>query len=290
MGLLLLAGLLLLGGVGCGSDWDESGALVFLLAGQSNMSGHGDLSELPPGFPANAGRIGNFSNADVWTRAVEPLDDPAGQKDACSLDLCPGVGPGLAFAQVLTGLMPQARVGLIPCARGGSTLAHWAPGSRPDSLYGSSLRRARLAGAKARLAGVLFYQGESDAYSRQAAETWPSRFAALVAAWRRDLGDPRLPVVFCQIGALAPQWRADPAFRYWDLLKKRQAALRLPLVRMVTTDDLALKDDGIHLTTASQMILGRRLAQAMYELLEKRGTAGGKPARPRPLVTNSPQG
>ncbi|MBU1450895.1 MAG: sialate O-acetylesterase [Proteobacteria bacterium] len=265
----------LLVAAGCGPAGDRPETFSFILAGQSNMSGRGDLERLPPGFPVNAGRIKNFTNADVWAEAREPLDDPGGQRDACSLDLYPGVGPGSAFAQRLSELLPQARVGLIPCARGRVTLAQWAPDSRPGSLYGSSLRRARLAGRKSRVAGVLFYQGESDASSRRAVEAWPRRFAELVAAWRRDLGDPELPVVFCQIGDLAPMWRGDKAFRHWDLLKQRQAGVRLPGVSMVVTDDLALKDDGIHLTTASQMILGRRLAQAMHQLLLRRGLAGG---------------
>ncbi|MCB2192187.1 MAG: sialate O-acetylesterase [Deltaproteobacteria bacterium] len=277
-GLLLLAWLLA-GPLSCGPGWGEGQTLLFILAGQSNMSGRGDLGQLPPGFPANAGRIRNFSNADVWCEVAEPLDDPRGQKDACSLDLSPGVGPGTAFAQRLSELLPQVDVGLIPCARGRVTLDEWAPNSRLDSLYGSSLRRARLAGKKGRVAGVLFYQGENDTTSRQAVQSWPQRFAALVSAWRRDLGDPKLPVVFCQLGKLAGQWRGDPEFRYWDRLKQRQASVRLPMVRMVVTDDLDLKEDGIHLTTASQMILGRRLAQAMYDLLRRQGQIQAKPSQ-----------
>ena len=244
------------------------------------MSGRGALDQLPPDFPANRGRIKNFTNADVWTEANEPLDDPRGQKDACSLDLAPGVGPGSAFAQRLTELLPAVHVGLIPCARGRVTMDEWSPNSRPNTLYGSSLRRARLAEENGRVTGVLFYQGESDASSREAVEAWPRRFAALVAAWRRDLGDPQLPVVFCQVGNLAASWRGDPAFRYWDLLKQKQAGVRLPGVRMVVTDDLSLKADGIHLTTAAQIFLGRRLAQAMYDLLRRGGLLQAKSQKP----------
>lgn len=274
---LVLSAALLAGAAGCGMDRDKPHTLLFILAGQSNMSGRGALDQLPPDFPANRKRIKNFTNADVWAEASEPLDDPRGQKDACSLDLAPGVGPGASFAQHLTELLPAVHVGLIPCARGRVTMDEWAPNTRPNTLYGSSLRRARLAEDKGRLSGVLFYQGESDAYSRGAVEAWPRRFAALVASWRRDLGDPKLPVVFCQVGNLAANWRGDPAFRYWDLLKNKQAEVSLPGVRMVTTDDLPLKSDGIHLTTAAQIFLGRRLARAMYELLLERGVATANP-------------
>ncbi len=259
-----------LGMAGCGPAGERERTLLFILAGQSNMSGRGEPRELPPGFPAHGERIQNFSNADVWAEAREPLDHPRGQKDACSLDLSPGVGPGLAFAQRLGELLPTAYVGLIPCARGGASLAQWAPGPSPASLYGSSLRRARLAGQKGRVAGVLFHQGESDAGSLTVVRAWPSRFADLVTAWRRDLGDPGLPVVFCQIGDLAPRWRRTPGFRHWEELRQAQATVRLPGVAMVATGDLPLMPDGIHLSTGAQLILGRRLAQAMYELLEQR--------------------
>ena len=274
-----LAALLLL--AACQRPRPQPTALLFILAGQSNMSGRGELGRLPPGFPANRGRINNFTNAYTWREAVEPLDDPRGQKDACSLDPAPGVGPGLAFAQRLSQLMPSVRLGLIPCAVEGSSLAQWAPSRRGDALYGSSLRRAREASRRGRVAGILFYQGESDAFSRQAAESWPRRFAALVAAWRRDLGDPGLPVVFCQLGALSPKLRSQPGFRYWELLKKKQAAIRIPGVAMVRTDDLARKPDGIHLSTPGQMILGRRLAQAMHRLLTRRPSLAGPAAARR---------
>ena len=118
---------MLLGTAGCGPDEGKPETLLFILAGQSNMSGRGALDQLPPNFPANAGSIKNFGNADVWTEAAEPLDDPRGQKDACSLDLSPGVGPGAAFAQRLTELLPAVHVGLIPCARGRVTLDEWTP-------------------------------------------------------------------------------------------------------------------------------------------------------------------
>jgi len=98
-----------------------------------------------------------------------------------------------------------------------------------------------------------------------------------VAAWRRDLGHPRLPVVFCQIGALGPELRGRPRYRYWDQLKAAQAAVCLPGVAMVRTDDLPLKPDGLHLSTPGQLILGRRLAAALHRLLLRQGPAASSP-------------
>ena len=40
-----------------------------------------------------------------------------------------GVGPGLAFGKAMADANPQARIGLIPCAVGGSSIKVWVPGS-----------------------------------------------------------------------------------------------------------------------------------------------------------------
>ncbi|MCB2225643.1 MAG: sialate O-acetylesterase [Desulfarculaceae bacterium] len=258
---------LCLGVVACGRDETPPELLIFILAGQSNMSGRGELNQLPDNFPANRERIANFNNAYQWSGPQEPLDSPQGQKDLCSLDLTPGVGPGASFGQRISELMPTVHVGLIPCALGGAGIAMWAPSTNPKTLYGSSIRRAGEAAKRGRVRGVLFFQGESDTASRAAVVAWPRRFAALVAAWRRDLGDPTLPVVFAQLGRLGGNLKSDPDYRYWNLLKAKQAKLRLPYVAMVRSDDLALKPDGIHLSTSGQIFLGRRMAEAMYRLL-----------------------
>ena len=42
------------------------------LAGQSNMTGKGDVNDLPLGFPKNAPRLWNFTNAYTWELAKEP--------------------------------------------------------------------------------------------------------------------------------------------------------------------------------------------------------------------------
>eukprot|EP01022_Parablepharisma_sp_SALTPOND_P017733 TRINITY_DN2883_c0_g2_i1.p1 TRINITY_DN2883_c0_g2~~TRINITY_DN2883_c0_g2_i1.p1 ORF type:complete len:304 (+),score=110.65 TRINITY_DN2883_c0_g2_i1:765-1676(+) len=272
---ILLCLLLIPGAAASAAPLPSDGLMLFLLAGQSNMSGRGELGRLPPGFPSQRSRIAVFNNAYQWCGPDEPLDSAVGQKDACSTDTAAGVGPGAAFAQALAELMPSARVGLVPCAKGASSLRRWAPVHQRDTLYGSCLARARAASARGKVRGVLFYQGESDAHSRAAVRAWPLRFAELVAAWRRDLGNPLLPVVYCQIGSLGPELRDRPRYRYWDLLKQRQAAVSIPGVAMVRTDDLPLKPDGLHLSTAGQLILGRRLAQAMHRLLLRQGSAGG---------------
>jgi hypothetical protein len=61
----------------------------------------GDVRLLPVGFPMNGPRIWNFTNADIWEPAREPIGSNHGQVDAVSRDRHPGVGPALAMADAL---------------------------------------------------------------------------------------------------------------------------------------------------------------------------------------------
>jgi hypothetical protein len=117
----------------------DSNLYLIALAGQSNMTGARLklVSQLPAGFPVNASRIWNFTNADTWELAKEPIDSSLNQVDAVSLDNNPGVGPSLAMADAFATKNPRVRVGLVPCAKSGSSIDAWQPNSSRDSLYGS---------------------------------------------------------------------------------------------------------------------------------------------------------
>ena len=238
---------------------------LFILAGQSNMTGQGKVSELPEDFPRHKNRIWNFTNAYLWQRAKEPIDSPFYQVDQVSRDDCAGVGPGLSFADRLADLQPGIQIGLIPCAKGGSTIDQWRPARGRDTLYGSCLARARLAAHKGTIRGILWYQGESDTYSPEAVLSWPVKFKILIEYFRRDLKIQDLPVVFVQIGKLAGVYKNQARFRYWKNMQREQGRLKLKYSRMVKADHLPVSD-GIHLTTKGYLELGRKLAEAMNVL------------------------
>ena len=124
VGLLVLTVLMPL--QACGGP-DPKGLYLIALMGQSNMSGRGDLSDLPANFPENPTNIWNFSNAYKWELAKEPIDSTEGQVDKVSEDRKgkEGVGPGLALADAFVSAHPSVSVGLIPCARGATRISQW---------------------------------------------------------------------------------------------------------------------------------------------------------------------
>jgi hypothetical protein len=111
-----LAAILVAGCATRGADADKP-LHIFVLAGQSNMSGRGSVGDIdrtphPRVFALNAN--------DEWVIAIDPVhfDKPARV----------GVGPGLAFAKEIAEQNPGIRVGLVPTAVGGSPIETWAPG------------------------------------------------------------------------------------------------------------------------------------------------------------------
>ena len=144
----------------------QTALYLIALMGQSNMKGGGKLSDLPPGFPANPTKLWNFTNAYKWEPAKEPIDSPQGQVDVVSLDKRPGVGPSLALADDFVSAHPATSVGLIPCAKSGSSMSQWqkVETTQPRStLYGSCMNRMKtVSPANGTVRVAVFWQGGAD--------------------------------------------------------------------------------------------------------------------------------
>ncbi len=184
-----------------------------------------------------------------------------------------GLGPDIAFAESIVAATGR-KVILLPCALGGTSLAHWNPGRKGegiDSLYGNMLDRIARVGGK--IKGVLWYQGEAQSGSRESAEYFEQDFLRFVDAVRRDVGQPELPFLFVQIGRFAnakkdtePHWKVVQEAQRRCVSKRRH-------VWMVPAVDLPL-DDLIHVGESGQARLGRRLAEVALTHVYDRGGHG----------------
>jgi sialate O-acetylesterase len=245
---------------------------LWLLAGQSNMQGTGrTVDAIEP-----ASSVRTLDLARQWRPATDPvhvLSDspdrvhyipPADPNDPDALgwealmrarggSLAPSFGNELAAR---TGVP----VGLIATAHGGTSMEQWSPDLRDhggDSLYGSMLLSVKAAGG--RVAGVLWYQGESDTDEERPAR-YPERMRNLVAAVRHDLGDPDLPFYVVQLGRLVAA--GEPAHHQaWATIREAQRDnAGLGITGTVAAIDLPM-DDIIHIGTVGLHRLGRRLAR-----------------------------
>lgn len=252
---------------------------LFLVAGQSNACGRGLLSEAPT-YP-NGSHIWAYLNNGTWVQnPADPLDATTGEVYTALSDAPPagtGVGPSLSFANALFanalffGIDSIEDIGLVLCAKGGTSLANWQRSWRSDSLYGATTRRvndALDADPSAHLSGMIWYQGEKSAEDANATEgsNWGSIASELLGNFRQDLGAPNLPIVVVKLG---PKPTGIQNLGYWNFVTQAQGLFAgMPGVAVASADGLTWKTgDQLHLTTASQVTLGQRIATAMAGLL-----------------------
>jgi hypothetical protein len=240
---------------------------LFILAGQSNMVG---WAAIPEGEPTDP-RVYVFGKDYRWRLANHPIEDASSQVDMVSENLIAGFGPAMDFAFASLERHPNIAIGLIPCAKNASGIIQWQRDLSDQSLYGSCLKRVRAASPMGEVAGILFFQGETDAIDPLQYPDppphpldWSDLFSNFVTDFRNDLGEPDLPVVFAQIGA---SWSPD-SFPNWSIVREQQASVQLPMSVMIVTDDLLLMD-GLHFTTDSYRVIGMRFAEAYWDLVEQ---------------------
>lgn len=222
----------------------------FLLIGQSNMAGRGEMETAPP---ITNDRLYVMRNAR-WQKMYRPVNPDR-----------PFSGVNLAerFAERYSDAHPSIDVGLIPCADGGTSLAQWAPGSL---LFDHAVMQAKLAMRTSHLCGVLWHQGESDC-SEEASKMYGEKLTEMLESLRRDLGMPELPVMLGALGDYLSEY--DEGTRLW--YPKVNAALQdvarhMRNVVYVPAEGLTAKADHLHFNTASLMLFGERYFDAYSKI------------------------
>jgi sialate O-acetylesterase len=270
---------------------------LWVLAGQSNMEGYGDLVDVQKPDPM----VHSYDMLEAWVVASEPLHNLPGSADRVhwrknkqgELERLTGEalakfnearkkggGLGLPFAVEMV-RRTGVPVGLVPCAHGGTSMDQWSPELKDkggESLYGAMFRRFQAVGG--RVAGVLWYQGESDAGPKPA-PLFQDKFKGLIAAVRKDFVQPELPFYYVQIGRYVDKGNIPE----WLVVQDAQRAVEreVPNTGMISSSDCVL-DDGIHVSTADQKKLGRRFAVlASRDLFSSISDYGQARRGPRPL-------
>ena len=267
---------------------------LWLLGGQSNMEGVGLLCDATEPHPL----VRAFTMARRWELATDPLhflpESPDSIHDGVGLSAAEakrakrralkGAGVGVHFAKRMHARsgVPQ---GLIPTAHGGTSMAGWDPALKDQggaSLYGSMWLTLQALGQP--VAGMLWYQGCSETNADTAA-VYTARMQALVAALRRDLGQPKLPWVIIQIGRVVSVSQ-EP--RQWNAIQEQQRRLpeTIPYSDVVPSVDLEL-DDQIHVSGRAFAVLADRMARVAARLAL--GDRSEK-AAPQPLSVRQIEG
>ena len=225
---------------------------IYLLMGQSNMAGRGLITDALR--DAGNNRVMMLNAQGNWVPARHPIHFDKPQ--------VAGVGPGLSFGIQMAEANPAVRIGLVPCAVGGTSIDRWQPGAYDDATktypYDDAVLRIENAMRCGVVKGVLWHQGESDS-NPTAAATYLPKLAKLIGRVRLLTGQPNLPVVAGELG------------RYKAVYEPINAELRkLPAMvlhtALATSEGLTDKGDQTHFDGPSANAYGRRYAVQMLEL------------------------
>ena len=201
-----------------GLNIQEGEIRSYLLIGQSNMAGRGDIGSVPPIQNKNCLML----RMGRWQKMSEPINP-----DRAIFEGKPrsGISLGASFADELA-KATGGRIGLIPCADGGTKLSQWMPG---EVLYDHAVMMAKLAQRTSRLSGILWHQGESDCLHEEQV------LSELI----------------------------DPSYNRSEFLGEMnrnfaEIARRIPNCGVVSAEGLVLKEDGLHFDAPSLRIFGKR--------------------------------
>lgn len=220
----------------------------FLLIGQSNMAGRGIIGEVPPIDPRGVMFMLRNGRWQTMTEPINPDRRIFVEKDT---DFRSGISLAASFAEAYVHAY-GGKVGLIPCADGGTCIDQWAPG---EILYDHAVMQTRLALRTSTLAGILWHQGESDAKTAEDAAAYEEKFRKLFDRLPGDLGaDSGIPVVVGEIRDFSDR------FPYWEQINKalHHIADTRPLTAVASASGLNASADGLHFNAASYRELGRR--------------------------------
>ncbi len=236
-----------------GARITDTDFISILMIGQSNMAGRGALDELPPIKNPNCFMLRNGR----W----QPMSEPINPDRAISgIKYASGACLAASFADELSRFTGK-KVGLIPCADGGTCIEEWQPGG---ALFDHALMQSKLATRISTFGGIIWHQGEDDWNTPR--EVYKEKLINVMKTLRRELGCESAPVV---LGELSD--KISDVFKFVNVSSHLNPVLyeierELPFCKVASVKDLTLKD-GVHFDTKSLRILGKRYFENFKTLI-----------------------
>jgi len=187
------------------------------------------------------------------------------------------------FGQRLRGAL-HVPIGLVVCAWGGSSGVGWSSEEAlaplkplvPEDVFGwrSNIQPTKLYNgmlhplAPLAIAGVVWYQGETEGEPQMNAYNYRFIFSAMIRDWRKLWNRPELPFYWVQL----PNLRKNPS---WAIVRESQTeALKLPHTGMIPTIDIG-QETQLHPKNKWQF--GARLGDLVLDQSYQKGTWPGAP-------------
>jgi len=255
---------------------------IFLLAGQSNMTGYSSVNDL------SAEQKKSVSNVMIYMDLSWEGDKSKMKK---WLTLGPGfgsnsnaIGPELFLGKTLSDSLPGQKIALIKVSAGSTYLAYhrdnngqedcWTP---PSANNGTAGRHYKLmisaidAALKSfntaydttlytpRWAGFVWLQGEFDGQVQNLANAYEANLTHLINDVRKDLKVSDLPIII-------PMIDVQGSWQFNSTIRAAEVAVTKKLKNVDTVDTKGFATDGVHYRAAGQVKIGTITAQRWLKM------------------------
>jgi acetyl esterase/lipase len=274
---------------------------LYYLGGQSNMDGHGQISELPDDLnkPVKGVMIfhgntapdgGDVDGRGIWAE-LQPGHGGGFKSDGISNKYSKKIGVELTFAHRLLELEPNSHIAIIKYSRGGTSIdtsaarkfGSWDPDYNAKSgvnQYDHFLATVKNAlsisdidgdGEPDKLVptGILWMQGESDAANKIiAAQKYEANLKRLMNLIRAALRLDDLPVVIGRISDSGQDETDGKVWNHGDIVRQAQKSFveKDANAALVTSTDNYGYSDKWHYDTKGYLDLGKEFSQAIFSL------------------------
>ena len=227
--------------------FDFDGVNSFLMIGQSNMAGRGELNEIA----AIDNDLCYMLRMGSWVKMSEPVNPDRPLEGRFHS----GVGLASSFANELA-IHTNSKIGLIPCADGGTQLLEWMPGS---VLFDHAICQTMLALRSSVLRGILWHQGENDCPD----DLYPmhgKKLTAILNAFRKRLNLYDVPFLLGGLGDFLSnhstyEWLSN----YVNINESlKYIASENEMTGFVSAEGLSSNPDNLHFSAQSLREFGIR--------------------------------
>ena len=253
-------------------------AKVFILSGQSNMSGGGHVGEGGLKFDKTIS-----SKVRIWDGTKELSKRDFSMKWLSLMDLqskkaaikTNWIGPEFGFAKAMAKSYPADEIYFIKVSRGGTDMAYWLP-SKNGKPNGYNDLIASIDGALAKIEGgyeiigMIWMQGESDTKKEATAKAYQQNLETLISLIRTKVAKPEMPVIIGRLSShISKSEKFDFPFTAGVQAAQEAVARKDNNVEIINTDDLSQRSDLTHFDAPGQIKLGERFGEAMSKKITK---------------------
>lgn len=251
---------------------------VFLLAGQSNMSGYASANDLSADQKKSVENVKiyldmtweNNSKSKKWTTLGPGFGSSSNN-----------IGPELYLGRTLSEKMPDTKIALVKVCCGSTYLGNysskasdcWVPPSSNNGNAGAHYKRM-LTSIDAAFkdfnsaydtskyvpmwAGFVWHQGEFDGQVKDLADKYETNLTCLINDIRKDLKVADLPAIIAMIDV-------QSSWQYNSIIRKAEVEVT-KLKNVDTLDTKGFPTDGVHYKAQGQVKMGTIAAERWLDM------------------------